>query len=49
MGKGFWALGPAFAVYAFDGLAIEVGADVIFAGKNTAGGVQALFGVSYAF
>lgn len=49
LGKGFWALGPSMSVYATDNLAIEVGADAVFLGRNAAGGIQVLAGVSYAF
>lgn len=49
LGKGFWALGPAMSVYFAEGWALEVGADVVFMGRNAAGGVQVLAGVSYAF
>lgn len=49
VGKGFWAVGPAAMVFLTDGLALEVGADLVTRGVNAAGGVQVLFGVSYAF
>ena len=49
LGKGFWALGPSMSVYFLPGWALEVGADAVFLGRNAAGGVQVLAGVSYAF
>ncbi len=49
VGKGFTSLGPAMSVFAWRGLALEVGCDFVFMGKNTAGGVQVLGGVSYGF
>jgi hypothetical protein len=49
LGKAFWGIGPSMAVYAWRGLALEVGGDYIFQGMNTAGGFQALWGVSYAW
>jgi len=49
VGKGYWAIGPAIMVRVWDGLSVEVGADLITRGVNAAGGVQLLAGVSYAF
>lgn len=49
VGKGYLALGPALMVPLFAGLSFEAGFDLVTAGVNTAGGMQALLGVSYAF
>lgn len=49
VGKGYWSFGPAMMVPVIGGLSLEVGFDVVTAGVNAAGGMQALFGVSYAY
>lgn len=49
VGKGYWSVGPAVMVPLLAGLALEAGFDVVTAGVNAAGGMQALFGVSYAY
>jgi hypothetical protein len=49
VGKGYWAVGPAAMVRVWDGLSLEVGADLITRGVNAAGGIQLLAGVSYVF
>lgn len=48
VGKGYWSAGPAVMVPLFAGLSLEAGFDVVTAGVNAAGGMQALLGVSYA-
>lgn len=49
LGKAFWAVGPALILTLWRGLAFEVGADWIFRGQNSAGGVQVLAGLSYGW
>lgn len=54
VGKGYWSIGPAVMVPlrfgpSWSGLSLELGVDLVTAGVNAAGGVQALFGVSYAY
>lgn len=49
VGKGYWSFGPAAMVPVVGGLSAEIGFDVVTAGVNAAGGVQASFGVSYAY
>jgi len=49
LGKAYFAMGPAAMVYVTDGLAIEIGADVLLLGQNAAQGSQLSCGVSYAF
>ncbi len=49
VGKGYWSFGPAVLVPVRGGLSLEVGADVVTAGVNAAGGWQVQFGVSYAY
>jgi len=49
VGKGYTSLGPAMSVYIWRGLALEAACDAVFMGRNAAGGVQILGGLSYAW
>lgn len=49
VGKGYVSTGPALMWFVYEQLALEVGGDFVGFGVNSAGGVQAQVGVSYAF
>ena len=52
LGKGYVSTGPACMIQLDElkkGLALEVGAELVFRGKNAAGGVNLQSGLSYAF
>jgi hypothetical protein len=49
LGKAYWAIGPGAQVFIVDGLAVEIGADVLLLGQNAAQGTQLQWGLSYAF
>jgi hypothetical protein len=52
LGKGYVSTGPACMIMLDDltkGLALEVGAELVFRGRNAAGGVNLQSGISYGF
>jgi hypothetical protein len=52
LGKGYVSTGPAAMILLpelLDGLALETGAELVFRGRNAAGGFNLQAGISYAF
>jgi len=52
LGKGYVSTGPACMIMLDEltkGLALEVGAEFVFRGRNAAGGANLQSGISYAF